>query len=91
MAPLPATVTPQVSAVETTTGSAKQDSSGVALPSTADESLGGEVAGVVEAEASEDDDTPLADTDPAPRPNPAMEQEALVAPEAQDAMRSVGG
>jgi len=91
MAPLPATVTPQVSAVETTTGSAKQDSSGVALPSTADESLGGEVAGVVEAEASEDDDTPLADTDPAPRPNPTMEQEALVAPEAQDAVRSVGG
>ena len=82
LAPLPATVAPQTSAVEATTGSAKEDSAAIETPSKADESLGEEVQGAVEAKASEDDDTPLADTDSAPKPAPAMTQQALTAPEA---------
>ncbi|MBR9842130.1 MAG: polysaccharide deacteylase family 2 protein [Rhodobacteraceae bacterium] len=81
MAPLPATVVPQTSAVETTTGSDKEDTGGIASPSQADEGLAGEAGGAVEAEASEDEQTPLADTDPAPKPDPGQPQENLTAPE----------
>ena len=90
LAPLPATVVPQTSAVETTTGSDKEDAGGIESPSQADESVGGE-AGAVEAEASEDDDTPLADTDPAPKPDPVVPQDSLIAPEVESVESGMGG
>ncbi len=80
LAPLPATVVPQTSAVETTTGSAKEDAGGITRPSQADARLGGDAGGAVETEASEDDETPLADTDSAPKPDPAVSQETMLAP-----------
>ncbi|MDV4145641.1 divergent polysaccharide deacetylase family protein [Shimia sp. FJ5] len=91
LAPLPATVAPQTSAVETTTGSDKEDTGGIESPSQADESLGGDAGGTVEAEASEDDDSPLADTASAPKPDPAVPQDSLTAPDLETSESGLGG
>ncbi|MCW8843667.1 MAG: divergent polysaccharide deacetylase family protein [Rhodobacteraceae bacterium] len=80
LAPLPATVVPQTSAVEMTTGSDKEDARSPLAASQADETLGGDASAAAEAEASEDDASPLADTDPAPKPDPVVAQESLTAP-----------
>jgi hypothetical protein len=80
LAPLPATVVPQTTAVEATTGSVRQDAGGIARPSQADQRLRGDAGEAVEAEAGADDATPLADTDPAPKPDAAVSQESMLAP-----------
>lgn len=80
LAPLPATVDPQQSAVESTSGSDEQGSGDIGATSEADGDLGADGSASVTS-PGEGDDTPLADTQSAPQPQPETPDVAMTAPE----------
>ncbi|WP_127111837.1 divergent polysaccharide deacteylase family protein [Shimia sediminis] len=81
LAPLPATVDPQQSAAETTTGSDKEGSGDIGSTSQADSALE-EGSNVAVATPGGEDAAPLADTESAPQPQTETPDVSLNAPEA---------
>lgn len=84
LAPLPATVDPQQTAVETTTGSDEVGSGDIGTTSEADSALE-EGENVVVATPDGEDAAPLADTASAPQPQPETPDVSLSAPEEGEA------
>lgn len=80
LAPLPATVDPQQSAAETTTGSDKEGSGDIGTTSEAD-TAPDEGGSVVVTAPGDEDVAPLADTASAPQPQPDTPDVSLSAPE----------
>ncbi|WP_299353275.1 divergent polysaccharide deacetylase family protein [uncultured Shimia sp.] len=80
LAPLPATVDPQQSAVEPTTGSSTEGSGDIGATSEADGTLEDGVS-PPKVETETEDEMPLADTESAPQPQPETPDMAMSAPD----------
>lgn len=85
VAPLPATVDPQVSAAETTTGSSEVGSGDIGELSEADDAVE-EGSNVPVNTPGADDAAPLADTESAPQPNPEAPDTSMSAPETGESL-----
>ncbi|GAA6162420.1 divergent polysaccharide deacetylase family protein [Pelagimonas sp. KU-00592-HH] len=83
LAPLPATVVPQTSAVDATSGARDENGGGVGTPSQADQAVEENVSAPVDA-PKEEDASPLADTASAPKPDVAEPEADLQAPAAAE-------
>lgn len=88
LVPLPATVDPQVSAAESTTGSDKESSGDIGTVSEADEAVEEGDSTPVRSPGA-DDALPLADTESAPQPNPAPAQSDMSAPDSGESAPGV--
>lgn len=85
LAPLPATVTPQTSAVEGTAGAVEAADSGAPETTSRTDTAVDEPVQPEVAAPSEDVEPPLTDTAPAPKPEAGMAEASLMQPENPDA------
>ena len=85
LAPLPATVTPQTSAVEGTAGAVGAADSGAPQTTSRTDAAVDEPVQPEVVAPSEDVEPPLADTAPAPKPEAGMDEASLVQPDSPDA------
>lgn len=85
VAPLPATVDPQMSAVDTTTGSNEVGTGDIGEVSEADDAVE-EGSNVPVNTPGTDDAAPLADTESAPQPNPESSETSMSAPKTEESL-----
>ncbi|SHI88660.1 Uncharacterized conserved protein YibQ, putative polysaccharide deacetylase 2 family [Shimia gijangensis] len=88
LAPLPATVAPQLSTAETSAGSGEEGSGDIGEVSQTDEAVDESDSPAVSAPGTEDA-APLADTQSAPQPNPEASETSMNAPSAEEAPEGV--